>query len=42
MSQAQTSKARSSPKFSADGWAIAAALGLALLVRFGLIQRVPW
>ena len=25
-----------------DGWAVAAALILALLVRVGLIQRVPW
>ena len=25
-----------------DGWAVAAALALALLVRLGIIHRVPW
>ena len=25
-----------------DGWAVAVALGLALLIRLGLIHKVPW
>jgi hypothetical protein len=25
-----------------DGWAVAVALALALLVRLGIINRVPW
>ena len=34
-----------SPKrfqLTVDGWAVAIALALALLVRLGLIHRVPW
>ena len=30
------------PFLTLDGWAVAAALALALLVRFDLIRRVPW
>jgi len=29
-------------QLSVDGWAVAVALVLALLVRLGLIHRVPW
>jgi hypothetical protein len=29
-------------QLTADEWAVIAALALALLVRVGLIQRVPW
>lgn len=29
-------------RLSVDGWAVAVALVLALLVRLGLIHRVPW
>jgi hypothetical protein len=29
-------------KLTTDGWAVLAALALALLVRIGLIHRVPW
>jgi hypothetical protein len=29
-------------QLTTDGWAVAAALVLALLVRLGLIHRVPW
>jgi len=30
------------PLLTLDGWAVAAALVLALLVRLNLIHRVPW
>lgn len=29
-------------QLTTDGWAVASALALALLVRLGLIHRVPW
>jgi hypothetical protein len=29
-------------QLTTDGWAVAAALALALLVRVGVIHRVPW
>jgi hypothetical protein len=29
-------------KISLDAWAVALALGLALLIRIGLIKQVPW
>jgi hypothetical protein len=29
-------------RLSVDGWAVTLALVLALLVRLGLIHRVPW
>lgn len=29
-------------RLSVDGWAVTVALVLALLVRLGLIHRVPW
>ena len=29
-------------KLTTDGWAVLTALVLALLVRIGLIHRVPW
>jgi hypothetical protein len=36
------STARKPPAISLDTWAVALALGLALLIRVGVIQRVPW
>jgi hypothetical protein len=32
----------SSAVLSADSWAVLLSLGLALLVRFGIIKSVPW
>ena len=29
-------------KLTLDGWAVAAAFALALLVRAGVLKRVPW
>ena len=29
-------------RLTLDGWAVAAALALALLIRLNLIRRVPW
>jgi hypothetical protein len=29
-------------KLTTDGWAVLVALALALLVRIGIIHRVPW
>jgi len=29
-------------RLTVDGWAVTAALVLALLVRLGIIHRVPW
>jgi hypothetical protein len=33
---------QSSSRFSLDTWAVFLALGLALLIWAGVIQRVPW
>jgi hypothetical protein len=32
----------SSAALSSDTWAVLLSLGLALLVRFGILQTVPW
>jgi hypothetical protein len=43
MSQKQEhSAAPKGPAISLDTWAVAVALGLALLVRVGVIHRIPW
>jgi len=43
MSQPQeSSAARRGPAISLDTWAVALALALALLIRLGVISRVPW
>ena len=35
-------KSKSSPRFSLDSWAVLIALAAAVLIRAGLIHRVPW
>lgn len=43
MSQLQEpSTPRRGPAISLDTWAVALALTLALLIRLGVISRVPW
>lgn len=43
MSQEQEQPAaRKGPAISPDTWAVAIALALALLIRLGIIHRVPW
>lgn len=39
---ADTSEQRTGPRLSADWWPVLAALALALVVKLGLIQKVPW
>jgi hypothetical protein len=38
-SQAPT---KAAPRFSLDSWAVLIALAAAVLIRFGLIHRIPW
>ncbi len=38
-SQTQT---KSTPRFSLDAWAVLIALAAAVLIRVGLIHRIPW
>lgn len=38
----QDQQTRKKFQLTTDGWAVATALALALLVRVGLIHRVPW
>jgi hypothetical protein len=38
-SQTQT---KSPPRISLDAWAVLIALAAAVLIRFGLIHRIPW
>jgi hypothetical protein len=38
----RTSNSKTSSRLSIDGWAVAIALFLALLVWSGAITRVPW
>jgi hypothetical protein len=33
---------KSSPRFSLDAWAVLIALAAAVLIRLGLIHRIPW
>jgi hypothetical protein len=35
-------KESSKPRISLDTWAVAAALLAALLIRIGVIHRIPW
>jgi hypothetical protein len=37
-----TPKESNNPKMSLDTWAVAAALLAALLIRIGVIHRIPW
>lgn len=37
----QTHK-KSHPSFSLDAWAVVIALAAAVLIRVGLIHRIPW
>jgi hypothetical protein len=34
--------AKSVPRISLDSWAVLIALAAAVLIRFGLIHRIPW
>jgi len=34
--------AKSSPRLSLDEWAVLLALAAAVLIRFGVIHRIPW
>ena len=34
--------AKSAPRFSLDSWAVLIALAAAILIRVGLIHRIPW
>jgi hypothetical protein len=38
-SQAPT---KSAPRFSLDAWAVLLALAAAVLIRIGVIHRIPW
>ena len=38
-SQAST---KSAPRFSLDAWAVLIALAAAVLIRTGVIHRIPW
>ncbi len=42
MSQSKTQSAAKSPLLSLDSWAVIVALLAALLIRTGIIPRVPW
>ena len=33
---------KSAPRFSLDAWAVLIALAAAILIRTGLIHRIPW
>ncbi|HEV3421836.1 MAG TPA: hypothetical protein VG075_16115 [Candidatus Acidoferrum sp.] len=33
---------KSAPRFSLDAWAVLIALAAAVLIRVGLIHRIPW
>ena len=34
--------AKNAPRFSLDAWAVLIALAAAVLIRVGLIHRIPW
>jgi hypothetical protein len=38
----EETKAKHSAWLSVDGWAVLLAFALAVLVRFGVVQHVPW
>jgi hypothetical protein len=33
---------KSTPRFSLDAWAVLIALAAAILIRTGIIHRIPW
>jgi hypothetical protein len=35
-------KPKSSPRFSLDAWAVLIALAAVVLIRAGVIHRIPW
>jgi hypothetical protein len=35
-------QSKSSPRFSLDTWAVVIALAAAILIRTGVIHRIPW
>ncbi len=35
-------KTKSAPRFSLDSWAVLLALAAAILIRTGIIHRIPW
>ena len=35
-------QSKSSQRFSLDSWAVLIALAAAILIRAGIIQRIPW
>jgi hypothetical protein len=35
-------EATTTPRFSLDTWAVLVALAAAVLIRFGIIPRIPW
>ncbi|HET7109025.1 MAG TPA: hypothetical protein VFI38_19580 [Candidatus Acidoferrum sp.] len=37
-----TSRSKAAPKFSLDTWAVLIALAAAILIRAGIIHRIPW
>ena len=37
-----TSQSKAAPKFSLDAWAVLLALAAAVLIRAGIIHRIPW
>ena len=37
-----TSQSKAAPKFSLDAWAVFIALAAAVLIRAGVIHRIPW
>ena len=38
----QSTTAKPTPRLSLDAWAVLLALAAAALIRFGLIQHIPW
>jgi hypothetical protein len=35
-------QSKSNPRFSLDAWAVLIALAAAILIRTGVIHRIPW
>jgi len=35
-------QSKSNPRFSLDAWAVVIALAAAVLIRAGVIHRIPW
>lgn len=38
----QQTQTKSAPRFSLDSWAVLIALAAAILIRTGVIHRIPW